>query len=266
MASEVSQNISNTLKSINLEKPTFSTLAQKGNDPLVQQFLSENMELGNEEKETVQSQLYIACFWGFHEVVKTLIERGADVNHKNADTLWTPLHAAAFQENGKIIMFLLEHNANPYSKDFGERTPADFASVSDKIWPLFAACGCTKSSRMILVEKGILRKAVAALVGYQHMISEKDVNSIRTGNSALLKEVSMQHLWTEMCWLVKVLPQKIKRKSLTFQHGEIEISFTFLDLQVLRVNVCRNSFSKLTHKTQKLILKSNVVFGDSTFF
>ncbi|XP_057293943.1 ankyrin repeat and SOCS box protein 11-like isoform X2 [Hydractinia symbiolongicarpus] len=238
MASEVSQNISNTLKSINLEKPTFSTLAQKGNDPLVQQFLSENMELGNEEKETVQSQLYIACFWGFHEVVKTLIERGADVNHKNADTLWTPLHAAAFQENGKIIMFLLEHNANPYSKDFGERTPADFASVSDKIWPLFAACGCTKSSRMILVEKGILRK----------------------------KEVSMQHLWTEMCWLVKVLPQKIKRKSLTFQHGEIEISFTFLDLQVLRVNVCRNSFSKLTHKTQKLILKSNVVFGDSTFF
>ncbi|XP_057293944.1 ankyrin repeat and SOCS box protein 11-like isoform X3 [Hydractinia symbiolongicarpus] len=186
MASEVSQNISNTLKSINLEKPTFSTLAQKGNDPLVQQFLSENMELGNEEKETVQSQLYIACFWGFHEVVKTLIERGADVNHKNADTLWTPLHAAAFQENGKIIMFLLEHNANPYSKDFGERTPADFASVSDKIWPLFAACGCTKSSRMILVEKGILRKAVAALVGYQHMISEKDVNSIRTGNSALL--------------------------------------------------------------------------------
>lgn len=46
--------------------------------------------------------LLAASFWGFSDMVNTLLEKGADVNHSNADTLWTPLHAATFQEHGKV--------------------------------------------------------------------------------------------------------------------------------------------------------------------
>lgn len=38
------------------------------------------------------------------------------------------------------------------------RTPIDFASASDKIWPHFAALGCKRVSRADLVEKKVLRQ------------------------------------------------------------------------------------------------------------
>lgn len=38
------------------------------------------------------------------------------------------------------------------------RTPADFASASEKIWPHFAAAGCLATSKVKLIEMGIIRK------------------------------------------------------------------------------------------------------------
>lgn len=45
---------------------------------------------------------HAASFWGISDVVMSLLDRGADVNHSNKVTLWTPLHAATFQEHGKV--------------------------------------------------------------------------------------------------------------------------------------------------------------------
>ena len=36
-------------------------------------------------------------------MVTSLLDGGADVNHCNRGTLWTPLHAATFQEHGKVL-------------------------------------------------------------------------------------------------------------------------------------------------------------------
>ena len=47
---------------------------------------------------------FIAAFWGFYDVVKNLVEGGADVNTQNSESLWTPLHAATFQEHGKVYI------------------------------------------------------------------------------------------------------------------------------------------------------------------
>ena len=103
--------------------------------------------------------LCAACLWGNAPVVKYLLETGkARVNAVNDGTLWTPLHAAAFQEHGKVIHILMLHGANPEARDAEERTPADYATLSEAVWPLFAACGCTKSSKEDLVRKGIIRK------------------------------------------------------------------------------------------------------------
>jgi len=158
MADGISRNISDTLRSVNLKNPKLSTLSQKGDIEFVEHFLSENIQLGDEESETIQSQLYIASFWGFFDVVKSLVEQGADVNHQNRNTLWTPLHAATFQEHGKIIMYLLNKGSNTYAEDFKRRTPVDLASVSDKVWGLFAASNCEKTSKQALIDKQVLKK------------------------------------------------------------------------------------------------------------
>lgn len=46
--------------------------------------------------------LHAAAFWGFANVTKTLLDSGCNVNHQNEGSLWTPLHAATFQEHGKV--------------------------------------------------------------------------------------------------------------------------------------------------------------------
>ena len=47
-------------------------------------------------------QSHTAAFWGFADVVKALLDSGCNVNHQNEGSLWTPLHAATFQEHGKV--------------------------------------------------------------------------------------------------------------------------------------------------------------------
>ena len=41
---------------------------------------------------------------------------------------------------------------------FIPRTPKDFASASDKIWPHFAALGLSRTPRWELVEKSVIKK------------------------------------------------------------------------------------------------------------
>jgi hypothetical protein len=55
-----------------------------------------------------------------------------------AGTGWTALHAAAFQEHGKVVRILLDRGANPRAKDVEGRAPVDYASISEAIWPFFA--------------------------------------------------------------------------------------------------------------------------------
>lgn len=55
----------------------------------------------------------LACFWGFRDFCKGLSTKynDLDVNHINGGSKWTPLHAAAFMENGPIVMYLLDKGA-----------------------------------------------------------------------------------------------------------------------------------------------------------
>jgi len=48
----------------------------------------------------------------------------ADINLANKGTLWTPLHSAAFQGHGKVIMKLMEHNPDLTMKDNQGRSVA----------------------------------------------------------------------------------------------------------------------------------------------
>lgn len=110
------------------------------------------------------SPLCAAALWGHIDILRLLLESMASPCLRNENgPRWTPLHAAALQEEGKACMLLLDYNANPQERDVEGVTPCDYASVSEAVWPLFAARGCERVPKTILVEKGVLRKASTAL-------------------------------------------------------------------------------------------------------
>ena len=105
------------------------------------------------------SPLCAATIWGHEEVVQLLLDAGCDPNVRNDDgTSSTALHAAAFQEHGKILHMLLAAGANGTLQDSAGRTACDFASISDALWPLFAARGFTRTAKAELIEKRVIRK------------------------------------------------------------------------------------------------------------
>jgi ankyrin repeat protein len=63
------------------------------------------------------------------EAVKILVEAGADVNAVN-EADFTALHGAAFRGLDEIIRYLVEHGANINARDFRGRTPYRIAEGS----------------------------------------------------------------------------------------------------------------------------------------
>ena len=57
-------------------------------------------------------QLYIACGYGDIYEVRSLIEKGADVNHQNAKFGWRCLHRAARKGFDEIMELLIEAGAD----------------------------------------------------------------------------------------------------------------------------------------------------------
>jgi len=128
--------------------------------------------------------LCAAVMWGHVEFVKLLISAGADPNVRNKGSAqWGPLHAAALQEHGKLCMFLLERGADPSMQDTMGVTPSDYASVSEPVWPLFAARGCTRTIKDELIAKGVIRKVSEAL---EQELQTQDLG----GRRGLIPEIS----------------------------------------------------------------------------
>lgn len=108
--------------------------------------------------------LCAAALWGNTDIVRILLDAKAAPGLRNeSGPRWTALHAAALQEQGKSCMLLLSYQANPVERDTEGITPCDYASCSEGVWPLFAAHSCERVAKSTLVQKGVLRKASAAL-------------------------------------------------------------------------------------------------------
>jgi len=154
------EDFKSQLQNSNVARDSWSYIMKHGSEDLVEKFLSEpdGEKSSTDERAALQSQLYIAAFWGLLDTVKNLLAAGADINYANPVTGWTPLHAATFREQGPVVMHLLQQGASSSAEDAEGRTPADFASASDKIWPHFAFLQCKRTLRPKLVEMGVLRQ------------------------------------------------------------------------------------------------------------
>jgi len=154
------EDFKSQLQNSNVARDSWSYIMKHGSEDLVEKFLTEpdGEKAATDEQTALQSQLYIAAFWGLLDTVKNLLAAGADINYANPGTGWTSLHAATFREQGPVVMHLLQQGASAIAQDSEGRTPADFASASDKIWPHFAFLQCKRTPKQQLVDMGVLRQ------------------------------------------------------------------------------------------------------------
>ena len=73
-------------------------------------------------------ELHWACSDGHTEVVKALLEKGADVQAKNSHGV-TPMHDACRNGHVEVVMVLLEKGADVHAKDSGGYTPFRYARM-----------------------------------------------------------------------------------------------------------------------------------------
>jgi len=141
-----------------------TSLAAAGDERGVRRILESDPGAVDECSPDGTSCLCAAALWGHSGILRLLLEAQAFPGMKNeTGARWTALHAAAAQEQGKACMLLLDFKANPLEKDLDGVSPCDYASCSEAVWPLFASRGCERVPKAELVQKGVLRKASAAL-------------------------------------------------------------------------------------------------------
>ena len=82
----------------------------------------------------------------FLEIVKTLIDHGADVNVRGLDGD-TPLHDAAVNGHEEITIVLIQSGGNPESENDKKETPIEVAEEEEtrRLWNYCRACtNCIK--------------------------------------------------------------------------------------------------------------------------
>ena len=101
--------------------------AQFGYEDIVRLLVDKGADV-NAKNNSSLTPLMSAAYGGQIENVRFLVEKGADVNAKNNDS-WTPLVCAAWRGDEEIIRFLVEKGADVNAKYESPRSPLTFAAL-----------------------------------------------------------------------------------------------------------------------------------------
>jgi len=117
-------------------------LAQKGDLEGIKIQIEQNPELVNARDKDGRTPLHWACRGVHLEVVRFLVDKGADFNVEDSNKI-VPLHSLAVRNNTKAIELLLAKGANVDAKDYGANTPLHYAAIYD-----------AAEAAALLIEKG----------------------------------------------------------------------------------------------------------------
>jgi hypothetical protein len=118
--------------------------------------------------------LHLAARTGRTDVAKLLIEKGADVNARDNIRQWTPLHEAANFGNTEVAKLLIEKGADVNAKDKWQSTPAMVAEQHNHVE--FAAMLRKQGGGSVRQDFDALVKKVASNVYVT--ISDEDLRTI----------------------------------------------------------------------------------------
>lgn len=89
--------------------------SNEGKADLVESILMRDPSCINSRDEDGYTPLHRACYSNHLEIVKILLQYGADVNAKT-EYGWTPLHSAVKWSNTECAALLLQHGSDPNAK------------------------------------------------------------------------------------------------------------------------------------------------------
>ena len=140
-----------------------------GDHNLVRELILNGTDVNCRDKSG-QSPLHHACYLGYFDIVKQLIDSGAIIDIKVPQAELTPLHAATMNGDINIVGYLVERGAEIDSEDHRGATP------------IFAACWIGNLSVVkFLVEAG------AAIGITTHYGTSLLHHAAQSGNLALVK-------------------------------------------------------------------------------
>jgi ankyrin repeat protein len=117
-------------------------LAQKGDLEGVKTLIEQNPELVNAKDKDGRTPLHWACRGVHLEVVKFLVDKGADVNAEDSNKV-VPLHSLAVRNSTEAIEILLAKGAVVDAKDYRDQTALHHAAIYD-----------ASDAAALLIEKG----------------------------------------------------------------------------------------------------------------
>lgn len=101
------------------EQVEFSGAVADGNIKVVKKYLDSGV-MKVDEKYFGWIPVLAAAAKGRVEMVKLLVERGANVNYQHPITKFTPLAHAVYDGNNELVEYLLQHKADPSIKLRGD--------------------------------------------------------------------------------------------------------------------------------------------------
>lgn len=105
-------------------------LARKGDVDGVKALIAKDPQLVNAKDKDGRTPLHWACRGVHLDVVKLLVEKGADVNAEDNNKI-VPLHSLATRNNAPAIAVLLDNGAEVDHEDYGRNTALHYAAMND---------------------------------------------------------------------------------------------------------------------------------------
>ena len=123
------------------EMGSLHAAAEEGNVDLVKSLLERGADI-NDRDAYGGTPLYRAAAQGNVEVVDLLIEQGAEVDSPNNQG-WTPLHIASQPGHLEAARVLIDHDANVNARQQNHWTPIHFSAINDhlELVKLLLECG-----------------------------------------------------------------------------------------------------------------------------